>query len=331
MLIYKFNEHFSPFSRSRKLDMSCTDIPPEVVDFPKYHKILTRTRGSVDPSAPACWSEKLHGANFRLHGTADGKLLRGSRNRTLTPGYDKFYGMMEAEWLAKTHNWYCALRAELGDGVEFCIYGEAFGKNVQKEIMYHPEIHFCAFDMIVDDVYIDVHRFEELCQKCNIPYVPIHYGTWEECMSVPIEGVTSPIAISLSGHELPPTNVWEGIVVKEVCESSRKRNVVKRKTRQFSEVDFGPTKIKNRGTPKPGANTAIVDEVMPYITRNRLLNVISHGEDTSNQMRLAGLLATDALEEYLLTEEKELSTAVKKKTKSALTAVARKVVAEWAK
>lgn len=302
-------------------------------EFPKYHTIATKCY--ADSNIPACWSEKVHGANVRFYCSAEGEMLRGSRNRTLGD-HDHFFGMMDSEeWKAVTKSWVDSLREILGE-VEFCLYGEFFGGKIQKEIKYSPTNHFRAFDIAVTKifegtsqfVYLNAHLFEELCNKCDIPYVPIHYGTWGECMSVQIEGVYSPLSLELSGEK----EFWEGIVVKRVREFPQyKRTIVKRKTRQFTEVVMGARKNKIRGQKKPGADSDVIENCLDYVNANRLANILSHDEDTSNHLRLAGILATDALEEYLLDSGVELAPAVKKKTKAALTRASKTVIAEWAK
>lgn len=290
--------------------------------FHKYHKILNKK--AADGSVKACWSEKIHGANMRIRIGEDGAITYGSRERELDPEKNKEFMNFQL-LIPEIEAWANRLHEHLK--CEVYVFGEMFGHKVQKEIEYGPGRYFRAFDIRIDDVYVNARRFEELCTECNIPRVTFHYETWEECMAKTIEGVHSPIAQEISGVEVE----WEGIVVRVVEDTpvDEKRRIVKRKVKAFSEVAPGPTKVKLRG-PKPTANEEVVNELRRYITRNRLINVLSHGNiSLSNKQHIAGVLVSDALEEYVLVEEATFTNKEAKRIKAALTGASMNVVNEY--
>lgn len=284
-----------------------------------YHHIRNKIR-TVESTHPSCWAEKIHGANVRFH-HLHGKITFGSRNQVLSED-DTFYNFQEILDQLKP------MLLKLGEILpEFTLYGELFGAKVQKEIFYSSSVHFLAFDLVTEGKYLSVARFIELCDQFQIPRVQFHFGTWAECMEVPIEGVDSPWSVA-HGEATDRSREWEGIVIKSVHESefSKPRRILKRKTQKFSER-LGTKTVKVFSVDP--VVKQIQEQLPAFLSDARLTNLRSHGGlDSAPIHKLAGLLLHDAMEEYLDENPTEITPKQQKLIKSSLMQLAIQVVEE---
>lgn len=201
---------------------------------------------------------------------------------------------------------------------------------VQKGIYYHPGNKFAAFDMVLHQVVdpnevLDMtgqdepavrrtvmdHDFVyDTCRKYGIPHVPVLFrGTFDECMAYPNEFQSK--LPEMFG--LPPLedNVTEGVVLKPAQPKffwGGGRVLLKNKNSKWTEKakEKKPNKQANKENnfefvPSEHA-TELMDELLMYVTENRLRNVLSKMErpilDRQFGM-IVGNMNKDIMEEFL--------------------------------
>ena len=145
--------------------------------------------------------EKIHGTNFRAGIVPDGdeyKYLVGSHRMNLVEDDINLY------WRgSRIHD----LKNILMPGM--IIYGEVYGKDVQKMNYGQKGINILFFDIIQNERYMDYDDFHRFCLKHNLPEAPVLYrGPWSMDLLEYGKGLTF----------LPGNHIKEGFVVRPVKE-----------------------------------------------------------------------------------------------------------------
>jgi RNA ligase (TIGR02306 family) len=155
-------------------------------------------------------SEKIHGTNARI-GYVEGTLVAGShalqRKRP------------EPEEMATNTYWFPAtLPSVMGlldelreDHRQVILYGEIYGARIQKLHYGLPgSLGFAAFDLYVDDKYVDHDEFKALCERHEVPMVPLlERGPYSLDMIK---------RLSTGKTTLRDQHIREGVVIKPVRE-----------------------------------------------------------------------------------------------------------------
>jgi len=166
-------------------------------------------------------TEKIHGTNFRAL-NYEGELMVGSHNVRLKEDPDNLY------WnAAKIYD----LQNILPNGM--VIYGEVYGKGVQKLHYDQKGINIAFFDASMNGRYLNYEAFVEFCTTHNLPLVPIiSVGLWDKNMLLHREGMST-----IAGH------IREGIVIKPVYERYdnvlQGRVILKRISERYLLKDYG--------------------------------------------------------------------------------------------
>lgn len=271
--------------------------------FKKFNSIENISRQKfVDKALNLClpceWvaTEKIHGTNFAF--VYDGNTMECGRKEALLVEGEKFYGYpaVKERWSPNVIGLYDYLGCS-----SLNVYGELFGPGVQSGIHYSKEKNFYAFDIMIDGLYIDVDRCEELFEQFDFFYaLPLVKGTITECFDYPNEfDSTIP---ALLGEEHVVDNICEGTVIRPNTITffpSGSRCIFKNKNPKWSE---------STKTRKPKTVFVLSDEVMvaleastAHITLNRLRNVISKvgcGEQNAFP-KVCGLMTKDVIEEFI--------------------------------
>jgi len=166
-------------------------------------------------------SEKVHGSNCRMM-NADGEFMVGSHNVRLKEDPDNLY------WNAAR---LFDLQNILPDGME--IFGEVYGKGVQKLHYDQKGINVAFFDAFMNGRYLNYEAFVEFCTTHDLPMVPIiSVGLWDKNMLRHREGMST-----IAGH------IREGIVIKPVYERYdnvlQGRVILKRISERYLLKDYG--------------------------------------------------------------------------------------------
>ena len=244
-------------------------------------------------------TEKIHGSNFSLSvGKDEIKATKRSsfiedpikffRSDTVIEAYEERAKVLRGLVLRDFN-----LDDDDVDNVQ--IYGEIYGgryphddvdrvqnaKTVQHGVFYCPHNDFYPFDIYVrlgDRSFpVDHDIFEKLMDEAGFKFYAkaLFTGTFKECLEYKNEYQTTLPAL----YGLPEIddNICEGNVLKPMKAKrtpAGSRIILKNKNDRFKEKEH--TKKVKVPRETPIEVTLAVQEIAPYITENRLRNVISH-------------------------------------------------------
>lgn len=281
-------------------------------------------------------TEKIHGSNMQFYiqpGKEQGgyDIDVGKRNSMIKKG-GCFFPKAVLDVRKKVEPYVIQLFEYLNKKISnlkrVVLYGELFGgkypgfkeekgkkkrKPIQKHIFYCPQFNFYSFDVKVivenektkqdQEEWLSFLDFEKCMKHIKMPIysLAMFKGTLEDCLNEPLFFKTT-IPKLLGLDPVKKGNLAEGMVVKPydtVLYESLKRVMIKRKNKDFIEVDAKKKKRKKKQD-LPEEVTKVWDDLERYITKNRLDNVISKiGEVTRKDTRkMIQLLSNDALEEF---------------------------------
>jgi len=251
-----------------------------------------------------CVTEKVHGSNFAIYQSASA--VQFAKRSAFITG-DKQFCQHKRIIDNITHRctsiWNDLLLLD-GSLKELIIYGEIFGgsyqhkdveqirgvKRVQKGVEYHPDIKFYAFDIYIkSDLFsgfLDYDIATNLFEDAGLFHAEMIYrGTFGECKSHPDKFLT----LIPEYFQLPEIqgNICEGIVLKPILPLTTEggdRVILKSKNEKFIEKSKAPKRPRKMAPEISETARDTLYEIIPYITENRLRNVLSkHGEFTKKE------------------------------------------------
>ncbi len=156
-------------------------------------------------------TEKIHGTNARI-GWVEGALLAGSHGLQRKRPEPEEMGT-NTYWFPATLEPVRSLLDELrqqGHPVAI-LYGEIYGSRVQSLHYGRREgLGFAAFDLLVDDHFLDYDDFAALCARHGVATVPLlDRGAFS------LERIAE---LSRGQTTLPGQHIREGVVVRPVTE-----------------------------------------------------------------------------------------------------------------
>lgn len=223
-------------------------------------------------------TEKRDGSNIQLIFNPDGQEYKiASRNRILENGED-FYGIFD---VLGNYSELTQYLQELANTSEMTInvYGEVFGKGIQKRIDYGDDRYFEIFDIYChddnDSFFVDPSFIYE--NKILSGYMVPVFGL--------IKGIDNALSFEPEGFN---DGKFEGLVIKPYrgVYYNKKGNLfcLKKKSPLFSEKG---NKEKKKEKPKFSEDVEELHQIFgQYINKNRVLSIFSkHGEiEESNQI-----------------------------------------------
>lgn len=262
--------------------------------------------------------EKVHGANFSFCVNKD-EVSVAKRTTFIQEGdqtfYDGYKGVYE-ENLEKIKQIY-----KICGGNEVRVFGELFGGvykhpevpevkeavKIQPGIYYAPFNEFYAFDILVDDQYLNVDEANKIFEEVGLFYAKsLFQGKFEDALKYPTK-FESNIPKWLGLPEIEG-NICEGVILKPVVSSYFHSNneqipnrvIIKNKTDAWKERS---QKREQEGQNVLGLTTQaqeLYEELCTYVTSNRLQNVISKIGNVSPEDfgKLMGLFNQDVLGEF---------------------------------
>lgn len=186
------------------------------------------------------------------------------------------------------------------------VYGELFGKGIQKRINYGPEKYIRFFDVTVDDVMFSQREIEDFFSSLNIEDMLVpNFGTvkgLQAALDFNVEGV--PTLINPDGGSF-----IEGVVIKpyekmymipygEDTPTTKLGNpfYLKKKSEKFNEV-----KPKREKKEVDEGIEVLRNSFKDYITENRVLSVFSKYGEIEHPKQIGDyirLVLNDAKEEF---------------------------------
>lgn len=271
-------------------------------------------------------TEKVHGANFSFV-YSDGTLKYAKRKEFLSWN-DDFFGFQAVvhELEDRLLKMFEALALREGKP-DWILYGELFGgeyphqdvapianlQAIQTGVYYAPGIHFCAFDLAWKDEngkhYADYSVAEAYFKEFGLLYVqPLFVGKLNEALQFNTR-IPSTLPRQMGMPEIQD-NIIEGVVIKPWSHSGlqyvTERPIIKVKNAEFEEEKFHEA-AKWSFIPQLESKAEfmafLVEEMMRYVTFNRLESVISKigRPDWGNAARMDALRAEflrDVLDDF---------------------------------
>jgi len=182
--------------------------------------------------SPWRFTEKIDGTNIRVIWDGSSISFRGRTNRAEIPsflletlnrmftseGYDRFYDAFDID----------------ANSEQFvCLYGEGYGKGIQKVGKSYKSdgTDFVLFDVMINGVWLDWDDVEDAAFKLEIPVVPrVAYGTLHDAIDLARDGFNSGKGDFMA----------EGLVMRPLVELQTKmgkRIITKVKCRDFPPKD----------------------------------------------------------------------------------------------
>ncbi|MEL6558219.1 MAG: RNA ligase family protein [Bacteroidota bacterium] len=246
-------------------------------------------------------TEKIHGANFSF--SYDNNTLRYGKRKEYLSWADDFFGFQLV--VSQIEDQVTRLFEALSRNVKadkYIIYGELFGgryphqdvaavedvQAIQTGVYYAPGIHFCAFDIAIEDSasgrkdYLGYETAINYFEQYEVQYArPLLIGKLNEATNFNPR-INSAIPESLG---LPPLadNLIEGVVIKPYNQplgnQMTARPIFKVKNAEFEEEKRFHEAQKWSFIPNVSSKTEelsfIFDELKNYVNYNRLESAVS--------------------------------------------------------
>eukprot|EP01084_Bolivina_argentea_P108565 194024_1 len=254
------NDLLNTFDEDEKIPEDLKNI------WRKYDSISFRIRGSADNIDWAV-TEKVHGANFAI--ITNGKELIAARRTSILRWNDDFFPGWQKVVDDNKQFAFKALKLAqetINKNINvICIYGELFGglfehqnskykpkpgiRHVQKNIYYSPNLHFFAFDIVVNNdkneyIKLEFNKTLQILKQSNFLYAePLFIGSLKKCKEYVSENIANFISTIPGKLRLPqPTDANTGEIIKNIAEGYVYRKLYgehamfKKKTPMFREI-----------------------------------------------------------------------------------------------
>ena len=274
--------------------------------------------GFSHPSVIWSVSEKIQGANFSFADVSGQDDIRMAKKTSLIATDFDFYGSVSVwkRYEAKIRALMARLKEMFPEAKDFIVFGEIYGGSyphpdvervngatkVQSGVFYNTDNDFYAFDIKVDEVFLDVDVANGLFEEFDFFYAkPLFEGTFQECMEFScIYKSTIPGRLGLP--EIEGENFSEGNVLKPVKSSvypSGSRVILKNKNPKFNEKSSKAAQIKVE-VKMEGTVLESFTNMMAFVNENRLRNVLSHiGPVTQKEFgKIMGEMRKDVIEGF---------------------------------
>lgn len=241
-------------------------------------------------------TEKLHGTNVQFYFEPGQEMRVASRNRYLKPG-SKFYDIWDI--LPKYQRMWDKLQ-DYSDryNISFRLFGELYGRGVQKGVDYRPGKKIAFFGIIIDGALAPPHWLRTFAAIAGVK------GTLVPRVKL-IKGLGAALEVDTNFPSIVNPiegNICEGVVIQPYTKvyrlSSGSTFMLKKKNEAFKE------KQRARKPPAP-----VDSEVMrlhiffgDYITENRLQSVFSKEgpiEEPKQIGEYIRLVIADAVEDFV--------------------------------
>ena len=243
--------------------------------------------------------EKIHGANISWVFASDGTFEIGKRTSVLT-NEDNFYNFKIM--YEKYADVIILLKEYANDNnCSLNIFGEWFGKGIQKGVDYGPEKQLLFYDVLIDNVLLSPFEMEDMFSLLDIEDMMVpNFGTVDTLQ----EAIDFDTSTKITKVYPEGKSIVEGVVIKPYYNTKRSENgktfYLKNKNEVFKEIQKKRKKNKPR-VEYPEHVARLRTAFDEYVTEARLNNVFSkHGEiESSDDIgKYIKLFLEDAQEEF---------------------------------
>lgn len=168
------------------------------------------------------FTEKVDGTNVRVHWNGHRATFGGRTDRAQLP--TKLLQVLQEMFPEE-------LMEQTFEATEVTLYGEGYGKGIQKGGVYRDSMSFVLFDVLIDKWWLEREALEDVAGKLGIDLVPImKIGTLYDGIDLVSCGLTSYWDDDCEAEGLV------GIPELGLLDRSGKRIMVKIKAKDFREV-----------------------------------------------------------------------------------------------
>ena len=215
-------------------------------------------------------TEKIHGANLSFWCNND-EIKVASRNQWVD---DDFYSAGDV--IAEVKEKIKALKFNC----EFVIWGELYGKGVQRDVHYCDDKRFIVFEVMINRSYLSVSDQKSFCLACDLNFVPVIYiGDHSVSGYLSAELDYESTVASENGF---PGEMGEGFVLRPQgpmkFNKAGKALALKIKHGKFVEKSRTKNSSKVEQVTVSDNDKALYEEFESYATEARVKNVMSHGD-----------------------------------------------------
>lgn len=248
--------------------------------------------------------EKVHGTSANIS-WKEGKVSYFPGGESLS----KFKSLFNEERLVKHFT-------ELGHE-EVVVYGEAYGGSCQKmSYMYGPELRFIVFDVLINNIWLDVPTMDEVATRLEQEVVP-----WRKivCDLAAIDNERDRPSEVAARRGFTEDHIREGVVLRPLAEMFNRygeRMIVKHKHEKFGERKT-PQKVEDPSKLKVLTEaTAIAEEWVTEMRLEHVLQKLPQGIGLESMQRVLQAMVEDVLKESTgeIVDSKEARNAINKKT-----------------
>lgn len=251
--------------------------------------------------------EKIDGANFQVIISSDS--IHFARRSGMLDATDNFYGWQNvvSAYYEEFKNIQSSARVASGRVVR--LYGELYGKGIQKRVNYGDSKYFCIFDVSIGDTNLAPDEVFYFLDKYNLgillpPTVDIVKGLeFALNYSEEFKSLLTP-----DGYD--KDNFAEGFVIKPYHKfyamSHRQRLepfFIKKKNPKFKEVKERAPKVEDT------TDRTLNYLFLSYLTENRLASVFSKEgviQDQSEIGKYINFMIVDAKKDFMKDHEEKL-------------------------
>ena len=205
--------------------------------------------------------EKIHGTSAHIKWSAEKKELHyfsGGED------YNRFVGLFDSTILKEKFS-------EVFVTSNVIVYGEAYGGKQQgMSGTYGKELKFVAFDVRIDDLWLDVPKAENVCEKLGIEFVS-YYKVSTDLES--LDDMRDKDSRQAIRNGIGPDKKREGVVLRPLIElttNNGSRVIAKHKADEFKE-----TKTPRTCNPEDHKRLIDAQEIAEeWVTEMRLKHVL---------------------------------------------------------
>lgn len=248
----------------------------------------------------------------KVHGSSSHLLFRDGQVHFFAGGekHENFIKIFDEENLKQKHT-------ELFGSDKVVVYGEVYGGKCQKmSVTYGKDLKFVAFDVKVDECWLNVPNAEDVVKKLGLEFV--YYKKIATDLDL-IDAERDADSVQAIRNGMGTGKIREGIVLRpliELTKSNGSRIIAKHKREEFSERVHVPKVIDAAKQAVLTKAQEIAEEWVVPMRLTHVLQEIPHCTGIEHTQEVIKAMIADVYKEAKneIVESKEASSAIGKKT-----------------
>jgi hypothetical protein len=254
----------------------------------------------------------------KIHGTSTHISWKDSEIKFFSGGekYENFVKLFNIDVLTQKFT-------EIFGNTNVIVYGEGYGGKQQgMSGTYGKELKFIAFDVVVNDSWLNVPNAEDVAHKLGLEYV--HYVQIPTTIEA-IDAQRDADSVQAIRNGIGPGKMREGVILRpliELTDSRGNRIITKHKRPEFTERQNEPKVVDDAKLEILKNAQAIADEWVTPMRLNHVLQGFPQDVGMESTQKVIKAMIEDVYREGKdeIVESKEASSAIGKATAKLLKA-----------